>query len=75
MIALGGLISNSFSKANNGIPFVKDVPILGTLFRTDTISGDKDELVILVPPFIIRDADQMTELAGQLSGDLAELLV
>src|SRR5262249_21161757 len=52
---LGGLMEDSFSKGNRGVPFLKDIPILGQAFRTDSVSGRKTELVVLVTPMIIRD--------------------
>ena len=67
---LGGLISNSYTKANTGIPFLKDVPILGLAFRTDTLTGDRDELVVLLTPHIIRDSDEMSAVASGLSGEI-----
>lgn len=67
---LGGLISNSYTKGNTGIPYLKDVPILGLAFRADTLSGDRDELVVLLTPHVIRDSDEMSALAGGLSGEI-----
>ncbi len=67
---LGGLIDNNYSKANSGIPFLKDVPLLGTAFRQDKIDGNKTELVMLVTPFIIRDSNDMDELSAQMSGEM-----
>ena len=67
---LGGLISNNYSKTNRGIPYLKDVPILGLAFRTDTLTGDRDELVVLITPHIIHDADEMSAVAGGLSGEI-----
>lgn len=67
---LGGLISNTYSKANSGIPFLKDVPLLGLAFRTDNVSGDRDELVVLLTPHIIHDSEEMSALAGGLTGEV-----
>lgn len=67
---LGGLNGNSYSKGNSGIPFLKDIPFLGSAFRTDVISGDKTELVILVTPFIIRDPADMALFANQASDSM-----
>jgi general secretion pathway protein D len=67
---LGGLIDDSYTKGNSGVPFLKDVPILGTLFRTDTLNGGKTELVMLVTPYILRDADEMNRWAGRYGGEM-----
>lgn len=72
MAVLGGLVEDSFSKGNSGIPFLKDIPILGYPFRVDSVTGRKTELVVLITPFIIRDDDDMSNIAMQMSRDMNE---
>lgn len=67
---LGGLIDNSYTKGNSGIPVLKDIPVLGTAFRVDTVSGNKTELVVLVTPYIIRNADEMTRFTRTYASDM-----
>ncbi len=67
---LGGLMDDNYSKGNNGIPFIKDIPVLGHVARTDAISGTKTELVILVTPFVIDGPDDMQGLADSLSDEM-----
>lgn len=67
---LGGLIDNNYTKGDNGIPLLKDVPIVGNAFRTDTISGTKTNLIILLTPYIIRDTDDMAKLTDHLSAEM-----
>jgi general secretion pathway protein D len=54
---LGGLIDNEYTKGNSGIPILKDIPILSGTGRSDIISGTKDELVVLVTPYIIHEGE------------------
>lgn len=54
-VLLGGLISNSRSGGNAGIPLLKDIPILGHAFRTDTDVADRTELIVLITPYVISD--------------------
>jgi len=54
-VLLGGLISNNKSQGNAGIPLLKDIPLLGHVFRTDTEKNDRTELIILITPYIIAD--------------------
>jgi general secretion pathway protein D len=54
-VLLGGLISNTKSEGNAGIPLLKDIPLLGQLFRTNTDKTDRTELIILITPYIIAD--------------------
>lgn len=50
---LGGLIENRFTRGNSGIPLLKDVPILGAPFRSETLSATRTMLVVLVTPFVL----------------------
>ena len=50
---LGGLIENRFTRGNNGIPLLKDVPLLGTPFRSETLNATRTMLVVLVTPFVL----------------------
>lgn len=71
-VALGGLISRTESTGNAGIPLLKDIPIAGQLFRTNTGSLDETELIILITPYVVENdlvAEQVTQaLRGQLGG-------
>lgn len=52
-VALGGLVSARDQKGTSGLPFISRVPLLGHLFRTDTKSSDRRNLVIFVTAYII----------------------
>lgn len=67
---LGGLIDDSYTKGNTGVPFLKDIPVLGSAFRADTLNGGKTELVMLVTPYILHDADEMNRWAGRYGGEM-----
>ena len=67
---LGGLVSNSYSKSNTGIPFLKDIPLVGSAFQTNSVDGDRTELLILITPRIIRNDDDMADLADSYSRDM-----
>lgn len=54
-VLLGGLISNNKSQGNAGIPLLKDIPLLGQVFRTNTETNNRTELIILITPYIIAD--------------------
>ncbi|WP_418316462.1 secretin N-terminal domain-containing protein [Piscinibacter sakaiensis] len=54
-VLLGGLISRNSSDANTGIPYLKDIPGLGALFRTESNSNDQTELLIMITPYVVSD--------------------
>lgn len=53
---LGGLISESGSQGNSGVPYLKDVPVLGGLFSKQSRGGVRRELIILITPYVANDA-------------------
>jgi|GEM_PF-3886881 len=52
-VALGGLVSARDQKGTTGLPWISRVPVLGHLFRTDTKSSDRRNLVIFVTAYLI----------------------
>ncbi len=67
---LGGLIDNSYTKGNAGVPFLKDLPVLGSFFRSDTITGARTEIVLLVTPYVLRNTEDMDYFADQYMSDI-----
>lgn len=69
-VALGGLISRDDSTSNAGIPGLKDIPVAGQLFRSNTNTGSERELIVLITPYVVENdlvAEQVTQaLRGQL---------
>lgn len=49
-VVIGGLIKDKIIDTESGIPFLKDIPILGWLFKNKTKSKDKTELLIFITP-------------------------
>lgn len=72
---LGGLISNNVDRTKSGVPFLKDLPILGAAFRSTTDSNRRTELVILITPYIMNDdteAKAVTEAFKKQLGPWAQ---
>ena len=69
-VGMAGLIRDNASEGNSGIPFVKDIPVIGTLFSTQNNSRARTELLVLITPHVVhdqRDARALTEdLRSQL---------
>jgi len=69
-VGLAGLIRDNVSEQNAGLPFLKDIPIVGTLFSTQANSRMRTELLVLITPHVVhdqRDARALTEdLRSQL---------
>ncbi|WP_183142154.1 type IV pilus secretin PilQ [Pseudomonas cichorii] len=54
-IVIGGVFSNTQSKVVEKVPFLGDVPYLGRLFRRDTVSEAKSELLVFLTPRIMNN--------------------
>lgn len=54
-VALGGLIRESGGVGNSGIPLLKDMPVVGNLFRNNTSDTRRTELVVLLVPHVMRN--------------------
>ena len=71
-IALGGLIKNDNTYNKGGIPFLHELPFVGSLFGSTTRKEDKTELVVLITPRVVKtkqDARVVTdEFKRKLSG-------
>ena len=55
IVAIGGLMSQTFDDTQNRIPVVGDVPFLGQLFGNTRQTSQKRELVVLIKTTLIRD--------------------
>ncbi len=64
-ILLGGFIRTKKSKTVQGIPLLKDIPLLGGLFRNTTDSSIRQELVILLRPTVLATPEAASAAATQ----------
>ena len=67
---MGGLISGSRNAGETGVPFLGRLPGIGRLFRTDSLRGDRTELVIMVTPYVIADHEEGLELTRRIREQL-----
>lgn len=76
-ILLGGLLSEDRSGSREGVPLLKDIPWLGSLFGGQSRQGSKRELIVLITPYVINDsheAEALTEAFRQRLGSWAQPL-
>jgi general secretion pathway protein D len=72
-VALGGLISDSTNNGGSGIPYLRDVPVLGKLFGTDKRGKGRTELLVFLRPVIVRDATRAREVTDALRASMGRL--
>ena len=63
-------LEDQSSEGNEGLPYLKDIPILGNLFGQQTNTRARKELLLMITPHVIRDQRD----ARQLTQDLREKL-
>lgn len=54
--AIAGLMQNNVSHQLQKFPGLGNLPVLGTLFRSDRFERNETELVVIVTPYIVRPA-------------------
>lgn len=67
-IVLGGLMQDRRSDNESGVPLLKDLPLLGRLFRSDVDSTEKRELLVFVTPRVV-DPNQAAILARRYQAE------
>ena len=70
-VGLAGLITDSATLGNQGIPWLKDVPILGLLAGHQNNQRERTELLVMITPHVIHDQRD----ARALTNDLREQLI
>jgi Flp pilus assembly secretin CpaC len=63
-VVIGGLISEDRTNADSGVPYLKDIPGIGTIFRNQSSLKEKTELLVFITPYIVTDdadSERITE--------------
>src|SRR5262249_39661779 len=61
-VVLGGLQKESDSESEQKIPFFGDIPVLGRLFSHRSKTRTKQDLLIVLTPYVIRGADDLRRI-------------
>lgn len=65
-LVLGGLIRDNTGNGNNGIPFLKDLPIVGAAFGNTTVSKDRTELIVILTPRVVRADEDIRDVGSEM---------
>ncbi|MGK7939278.1 MAG: hypothetical protein AB4062_03810 [Crocosphaera sp.] len=57
-LILSGIITETDQSITNKVPLLGDIPLLGALFRSQTDSSDRTEVIVLLTPQILHDNGQ-----------------
>jgi general secretion pathway protein D len=70
ILVLGGLIEDRFELTRSKVPLLGDLPLVGGLFRSETRTRKRSNLMVFLRPVVVRDA----ESASRLSLDRYDLI-
>ncbi len=68
-ILLGGLVTQQDTKNVAGVPFLSTIPLMGNLFKSTSDSTNRQELVVMIQPTIVKDNKELSE-ASKTERDL-----
>jgi general secretion pathway protein D len=64
-IIIGGLVSTRTLDSIEGVPGLKDIPVLGWLFKRKTTSEDKVSLFIFLTPYVIEKPEDLSKITEE----------
>ncbi len=63
IIVIGGLLQDKYSGGQEKVPFLGDIPGIGALFRSDTRTREKTNLMVFLRPVVLRSGDDSSRLS------------
>ena len=64
-VLLAGLISDGVTRGSSGFPGLSRIPVIGGLFGTQTSRTDRNEVIVLLTPTIIRNPQEARDLTDE----------
>ncbi len=72
-VVIGGLIDETRDRVESGVPFLKDIPLLGYLFKkSESTRRLRTELAIFVTPYVVFDDEDAADLLQRERGRLQQ---
>jgi general secretion pathway protein D len=72
-VLLGGLIRSRASDSHGGLPWIKDIPLLGRLFRDNNLVDNRSELLVMVTVNVVGPAAELDTVVARYRAALREL--
>jgi general secretion pathway protein D len=64
IVVLGGLLQDTYAGNSDRVPGLADIPFFGALFRSESRSRSKTNLMVFLRPVVIRDANNSDALSS-----------
>ncbi len=68
-VVIGGIMKDTSSNSDSGVPYLKDIPVLGWLFKKSSWQKDFEELVVFITPRVLAAGSENLPTAEQLWRD------
>ena len=68
---IGGLLSNSRDNSIEKTPWLGDLPLIGSLFRSNAFKRSETELVIIITPYLVKPVSSPSDIALPTDGQRA----
>ena len=73
VVVIGGLMQNSSSNEDGGLPGISDIPIIGNLFKQKKRVNTRSELVILLRPIVVNANKTWSNYIRDSAGRIKQL--
>jgi general secretion pathway protein D len=73
-VVIGGIISETKSDSRGGVPYLMNVPVLGQLFRSNSDSKRRTELIVLITPYVVRDRNEARSVTAEFKERVDDVL-
>ena len=64
-VMLAGLISDGVTRGSSGIPGLSRIPVIGGLFGRQNSRTDRNEVIVLLTPTVVRNPQEARELTDE----------
>ena len=65
-VLLGGLIQDRIERGQDGVPGASKIPVLGNLFKQNTSTAKRTELLVMITPRVVRSSSQIESITRML---------
>ena len=72
-VVLGGLIRENATEASQGLPGLHSIPVVGSLFGTDTKKNDRTELLVIITPRALYNEEELREVGSEMRSQIRNL--
>lgn len=72
-LVLGGVVRDRRVTQQSAVPFLKDIPVIGNLFRSKRETTEKTELMIFITPRVITNLPEATQVTKDVAKSLQQI--